>query len=410
MPLFMLRQFIHFWGFKLGGIPIATPFLLVGVFTAWMARTGCRKTVFFRCFSFFVAYSVLSGFFYIFHNVPLGAFLYDFVNFVLPMSFFFIGADERGTGWVFEKHYVASCLVCFGMGFYFYFSLSPWYVSHLKAMVVSTKEMWSNDDNLAYLLRFTSFFGRSYAISYFGMSTLCWSFLALVFAKTRRGATWSIVSIVASWIACILSQQRAAMAAATAAFLCLLGAEAFYSRSMKFLAKFAVGIVLFALAIAIFQLVFPERFDHIKSRIGGRTETLASGQAMEERVNQYVETMGRWNSVIVGYGLGSASAYAYTHGCGGVPDGNYVKILYEQGLVGASWFLLLLISTLYRGIRYFRHYRFEVCLILCFCLAAIGSSAFCNGNGVFAVSLWYAVGRIWNLRELQARQLLLQNA
>lgn len=396
MPMVLTRQMLGFFGINLG--PYSLPFLLLGLLLAVLSWKNRPRNALVLLMTGFIIYCVISGCLFVFHDVPIRGYLMDLSMYVLPMAFFFIGANNVNTGDDFEKSFVLFCSGFMALGIYAYSTTPAWYVQWLSALSATQR---FGTEVLSYQ-RFSAFWGTSYPVAYLGMSGLCYSFFRLESSSSRLGKGIAVLGIFIFWISCILCQQRASMVCATLVAVAeLLYAIVVLKRKLAALLVASVFLIV-SCGFLVTVISSSTRTEFIHGRISERLSKMDS--AMSERTIQY-ETMWRnWNSEFVGYGIGSGGEYAYITGHVGIPDGNYVKILYEQGLIGLTWIVAILLASLLRAWKFFLFFRFEAYLICCYCICAIGASAFCNGSGLYAVPLWYAVGRIWNSAELTRRR------
>lgn len=405
MPLVMLYQFLYFMGIN---TRMLFGFLLVGVMLGFASRKGNSGNPLAKLVFGFILYGLASGMLFLFHEVPFVSFVIEVDKYLCAMAFFFIGGDRNNTGDDYEKYFLWACLVCFLVGFYLYFFPPPWYSRRLVAMrALRWYKSAASEFTIVDYSRFSSFWGSSYSMSFLGMTALGFSFLEIEIGSTRRDRLLGCLGVFACWLACILSQERIAMACSTLT----IGVHLLYTGIVarkQFALWLATGIGVAVLTLASLD---PEslggRFSVVSEQLQRRAEGMSFDTAMSTRTYQYEKALENWNSVWLGYGVGSASGYARSQQFMGVNDGNYVKILYEQGVVGLTWFALILLGSLVQGIRHFRYFRFETGILVFFLLAAIGANAFCI-NALYVMPFWYALGRIWNPLELERRKALVQ--
>jgi len=404
-PLVMVNQFLFFMGIN---TRMLFGFLILGVLLGCAAWKGNSGNPFSKVVLGFIIYSLFSGVFFLFHDVPFLSYVIEVDKYLCAMAFFFIGCDRNNTGDDYEKFFLWSCLVCFLVGFYLYFSPPPWYSRQLVAMrALRWYKSAANELTIVDYSRFSSFWGNSYAMSFFGVTALGFSFLEVDIGSTRRDRLLGWLGVFVCSLACILSQQRIAMVCSALT----VGAHLLYTgivarKQYAFWLAAGLGVAVLVLA-SLDPDALGHRFSVVSEQLEGRAEDMSFGTAMSTRTQQYENALQQWDSVLVGYGVGSASGYARSQQFMGVNDGNYVKILYEQEAVGLTWFALILLGSLVRGIRNFRYCRFETGILVFFLLAAIGANAFCI-NGLYVMPFWYALGRIWNPRELERRKALIQ--
>ena len=391
---------------SLFGINTRLYFLLAGLggVFPFVCQSGNGNKPVFKHMMGFAVYGIFSVVLCALNEVDLKAWLVDVLVFVLPMGYFAAGSCEFNTGTHYEKGFWLALSISFLLGFYLYFFAPSWYAHRLAAI---WSGRWYRDTISEFAVlqysRFSGIFGGSYAISYFGIAALSMSFCSFVHPSSPREKKLAGLALVACWVACILCQQRIAMVCSTLIVIGHVGYGAQKTGNMRQLVAIAVAAVLFSGVAYWVATMTSERVARVGEQLFRRWEAMDFGQAMESRTWQYRTLMANWNAVVLGHGLGSGGAYARSHGLPGVTDGQYVKVLYEQGLLGVTWLGVIFICTLVRGLKHFRLFRFELGTIVFFCLAGIASNALCM-NALYSMPFWYSLGRIWNYAELNVRK------
>ncbi len=401
-PVLVISQFFSFMGintrvyFLLAGLGAVFPFL---------CKAGNRNKPVCQLLLGFALYGIGSVILFAINNVDLKAWLVELLVFILPMGFFAAGSCEYNSGLHFEESFWLALSASFIVGFYLYFTAPSWYAQRLATI-------WSNswyrnsisESAVLQYSRFSGIFGSSYAISYFGLAALSMSFCSFLHPSSPRIKKIGGLAVIACWLACILCQQRIAMVCSTLIVLLhLLYGQSLLENARK-IVMIMIPVVLFAILAQWVAQVSSERFDHVGNQLATRWQQIDFDQAIGGRTWQYKSVMENWDAVGLGYGLGSGGAYVRAHGGAGVTDGQYVKMLYEQGVVGVTWLGIILLCTIGRGLRHFRQFRFELGTVVFFCLAGIGSNTLCI-NALYSIAFWYSLGRIWNRAELKRREL-----
>ena len=75
-----------------------------------------------------------------------------------------------------------------------------------------------------------------------------------------------------------------------------------------------------------------------------------------------------------------------------VTDGSYFKILLEGGLASFIPFMIIMISSLYRGFRMKEKYYVEFPLLLFFAFSLVGANVI--DMPYIIMFMWYIIGRI----------------
>ncbi len=155
-----------------------------------------------------------------------------------------------------------------------------------------------------------------------------------------------------------------------------------------------IFLVLAIVLITIANTKFKDRTEHITELISGRMEEMSVPKALQGRHYQVSNMLKEWRYPFWGHGMGSGGSYARSKGFNGVTDANYFKILFETGLAGLLFFIMLMLMTLIHAIKHYRYYMTEI-VIICFVLVSmLGANSLtlflplystflvCNRNGM----------------------------
>lgn len=337
--------------------------------------------------SFFL-YTILTVFGYLFNGRPFSLYVIEFVAYATPMLFAFIALDKRDFSDKFYSVFLTTIIICFVFGFYLHFMRPSWYQVALTETYNDRWYVQSNYDyeQIADSFRFSSIFLNSYAISHFSMFAFPISVTFLL--KKREGKKWKyIIFAIISFVSAIICLHRVAMASCVLMLFVFILYDFRHGRKLSSLAFWIIVLVL----IALFYLSTTELFEQVIERF---SDMNISDAFDDSRTNQNISVLREWNNIIFGEGIGAMSADARKIGYVGITDGQYIKILVEQGLIGFSLYVALIIGTLFRGLKYFKYYSIEFCIILGISIAMIGSDSLVMP--FYILPFWFAVGRIWN--------------
>ena len=345
----------------------------------------------------FLAYSLLTGVFYIFNDVPFSCYTSAIRSFVFPLFFAYLGY-KYSMNQEFNKWYLYACAFCFLVGFYLYLEAPSYYVTYMadarnNAFNASS---YIDESNIMDYARFSSFFTTSYAISCLSVPALILSLsFSLQSKKTNSRILYYFIAFV-SFVAAILCQQRIAMACAALVVIFwgwfskkISNAKGAFSTIFAYIVFISISLYLFG------AIMHMEWYDRVSNLISLRLNEMSLSDAMASRLDQY-SSFDRMTgfSVVFGLGLGSCGHAAAAVGLKSVADGEFVKLFYEFGFVGCALLAILIIPSLIRGLKYFRSYYAEVMIIMFYLIAGIGSDSF--SFFIFSVMMWYSLGRIWN--------------
>ena len=97
--------------------------------------------------------------------------------------------------------------------------------------------------------------------------------------------------------------------------------------------------------------------------------------------------------------MGSKNAGARQAGLPGITDGNFVKILVENGVVGLFWFLWFVLKSLKKAVLRKNKNTIEAWIILFMLFAMTGSNGLCI-EFYYSAIFWYAIGKIWSPKRI----------
>lgn len=400
-PLIMMDYLLIMLGINLNNI-IVLPMLFFVACFAFLCASKSRQVVGTKLLTIFLVYNVASVLIILVTGIPFDCYIDRLRSFLFPMLFFYFGVEYRITSDKFYKSFLYSSLFCFVVGFFLYLFTPSFYVSFL----VDIREQASYIDNvldettvLEYT-RFSSFFGSSYAISYFSIPALCVSF-AFLFRDKLAKKHLLYLSIIVCFLAALLCQQRIAMVSAFAVALFY----SIYGTSHKNgILLPAIVILAFILIIVLNMYVDTSRLSTVSELIFNRFARLDFNDAMGERTGQYDKVLNAWNNIILGDGMGAHSGAAMIYKYVIVADGEYYRILVENGIIGITLFISLIFGSLKKAIINRRYLWMELIIVSFFLLAGIGANSL-SVAFFYTPIFWFCLGRIWNKGYLERLKL-----
>ena len=112
------------------------------------------------------------------------------------------------------------------------------------------------------------------------------------------------------------------------------------------------------------------------------------------RTEQIRTTLASWENFITGNGMGTAGSKARAMGYPGMSDGNYIKLLVEEGIIGFAIFMALIISTFIKALKNFKYLSMECCVVGSLIFTMLGSDSLMFT--FYIVPYWYVIGKVWN--------------
>ena len=395
IPIIMVVYYLIMRGINLNSV-IMLPIYFFLTIKAVEILLKNNHSTFIKMMNVFLGYSLASIVLFAVNNVPVSCFFATLRTFFFPFVFAYLGYNYSSDH-EFNKWYLYGCAFCFVVGIYLYI-VGPGYYTAYLASVRDSGALYNpviNETNILDFTRFSSFFPTPYAVSCFSIPTLI---ISLAFSSKRETGVpqWACYSIaVISFTAAFLCQQRIAIAFAIAIVI-------FYGFYLMKLnrggQKFGVIIAYILIALLIVSVMGSiahfEWYDRIFTLVERRFELMDFEDAMSHRTNQYNIERSSDLFFIFGSGMGSCGHAAIFAGYKGVADGEFVKTFYEYGVVGCFILGSIILSSLYRGLRFFKLYNVEVLIMVFYLAAGIASNSLTFF--IYSIMFWYSMGRIWN--------------
>lgn len=394
----MIVYYLIMRGVNINSIVMIPVFALLSIKAIELA-VRYSNNQFVRLLSIFLIYSLFTGFFYLINNTPFSCYTGNLRQFVFPIMFAYLGCCYSSHE-SFCKWYLIACAFCFVIGFYLY-TVGPGY--YLSFITEARSNLWY-ESNSAYLeesnilefTRFSSFFTSSYVISFFSIPALI---LSLKYSLRKDGPisrSWCYVIAIVSFMAALLCQQRIAIAFAILVTFFYLFFSNKLTKEKKRSSLWLVLLIIIVIAVFIFERIADlDWFVRISQLVGSRFETMSFSDAMSDRTGQYTSfDRATGLSYIFGLGLGSCGHLAGAFGLKAIHDGEFVKLFYEFGFIGCGILLILVLTTLMRGMKYFKRFYPEVLIIAFYLAAGLGSDSL--SFFVYSAMFWFSMGRIWN--------------
>ena len=388
MPLFYLG--IDF-GFVFKGLAII-------YIMFYLIRFGFPNNKLAKLFTAFFLLVLFSFIQYIYNERPFSCFLGEASNYLLAMSFFYVGVTDDRAGRSFYKKLAYATAITFLIGLICYVLTPSWYVARVLDVINSTSVVEYNEYNVLDRMRFSAFWGDSYPVSHFSVFCIAIAIFDVIYDKGRDKSI-ALICLLVGLIASIASMHRASIAGS----LIALGLY-FYCNHRLHKTKNNIRLVLLMTTIvAVILIVSQDLGERIESIFGMITErvddnmSLSKAYAERKNTNELISSM---KFFVLGHGLGSGGILVRPYGFPGISDMQYIKMFFENGIVGAFLFIVLMLNILKIGIKYIRFYVTDLAIVMFILFAMIGSNSL-SIYFLYVVPFWYAAGRICNNKYLQ---------
>lgn len=288
--------------------------------------------------------------------------------------------------------YLPFIIVCI-IGFYCWINPPSWYIN--TNAVTNFEEMQA--------LRFRSIFSSSYNISYFGAILLMLEFFIIIKGTEKKVLHYSILAI--SLVSVFLTTQRAPIASVLAGF----GVAIFYTKTcggFKNIKNLSIvlGIGVVSLIIIISNLEY-SMLDFMLGKYDSMYEN--DYGYIQERL---LHNKGESTFSLIGDGVGRYNMYADLYPPNySKRDGEYIKLIIEQGYIGVVLNILFWGTTLIKSIFNFKNLSYEFCILIMLSICMIGANPLSTVDK-YSFIYWMAAGQIANYRKYGKNKIVNSNS
>lgn len=321
----------------------------------------------------YILYNTISVLWFVFSGLPISVFIKEYSNSILPMFFYYFAKIENKNNKNFYQITLKAIVLCFVLGFILFIQQPYYYREFLSSLDgVGTDIVLTSS-------AFRSLVGLTMTGS-LGIVGVLISFASILESKGRKGK----IALGICMIAVALTFRRSAMFVALAAFFVFhyYGYIRYGMLKKKYL---VVELVIVFLIIGYLNDNFADLLTMLNERL------MMLSESIDERSGSWVEGL-MYGNLIIGSGLGVFGHKAVEFSDKYIPDGNYVRMLAELGVIGTSIFFSIIIGTLFKGLKSLRGNILEVGIIVGLCIQAVGSDIF--SFQLIVPILWYSVGRV----------------
>lgn len=350
---------------------------------------------YFTAFLVVVTFSFIQ---YIYNGRPIICYIRDASNYIAAMLFFYIGVIDDRPGRPFYKKLAFSIAFVFAIGLFFFVTTPSWYISRNLDIINTQADVQYSENSMMDQFRYCAFFGDSYSVSHLSVFCVAIALFSVAYDKGRTKLL-AIVCLLIGLASSIASMHRASILGSA---LALMTYAYFNHKTHRY--KENALIALFSIIVVfVFLMIMPSFTERLGDIWGMVTERVEGNMDVNKAVGERKftkEVLSSMQFFMFGHGLGSCGGSVRSYGFPGITDMQYIKMFFENGIIGAILFIGIIVRALRRGIKYIRYYMTEVAIILFILVAMLGS----NSLSIYyfiVYPFWYAVGRISNDSYLQ---------
>ena len=334
---------------------------------------------------FYIGYNILSVIWLHASGMPFSVFIGEFTVSIFPVVFYFAGKSVGERLPFFYEKFTLAVVFAGVLGIILYITAPQFYIDYSYDLLFISKA-----DAATMRVRMNSVVGCTLLgfLGTAGMMTGAF-FLGDGGKKEKRetrGCLKAAIYIAVCMVTAVMSNQRSSLVTVILV-LVFINYLIFFKLELlnkKYFYIEAGGLVLVLILLCVIK---PE----LLLKIWWRLESLPG--AVSERSEQWVAAVNNMYSTWIGNGLGANGHRALgIEDAHVIADGGLVKLYCEEGVIGFSVFLFIVLNAVKKGLGDIKDFYVELGLIAVTLLQSIGSNviAFQLAAPIF----WFAIGRI----------------
>lgn len=289
---------------------------------------------------------------------------------------------------IIEKSYIPLLFMCV-IGIWLFFSPPQWYTAAINKVLEAKFSGQQLRESMLEFYRLRSIFPTTYALTYFVNVVVIYQWFLIVKRKYLfNSKTYHYLYIVLLISTSFFAMMRAPFFSAGIALVIALYYNFRYNKHSEGLSVFVyLGISVSIVVVVAAFLNSNEMTEFITNKYG----------AVTDKNSDFVTNRFFFHKIeytLLGDGVGRHSIYANNlpHAYS-LPDGEYMKLIAEQGYIGLVLFLVMFGVALVKSIVHFKYLYFEFCLLIMLFICMIGAdpiSTYDKHPFIF----WLALGNI----------------
>lgn len=317
-----------------------------------------------------------------------------FMGQIAYMSAYYIGRNysKSVVNNLFNNTLIPLAICCI-IGIFWYFSPPNWYLNNTYKSVESLGGL--NDLSIVLeLSRLRSIFGSPYNIAY--MCALCITFIFTKIYKEDDNSKKNYILIIIYLSAMLFCMMRAPIACSLIFFfISLIYFFKYKGNITTFIRLIVLLVIIIFIASIILYKLDPTIFEFINTKFLSVAE--GPNDLISDRLNLYESR--NYSYSLIGDGAGRHAFYVYDITPGkSIMDGEYTKIIVEQGYIGLSLYIILLTTLLIKCMYYFKYLLFELCIIIFYCITMLGANPLTTPDK-YCFIFWLVAGYISSFKK-----------
>ncbi len=282
------------------------------------------------------------------------------------------------------KSFLPLAIACV-LGIILFFVQPEWYMNNIKEGYLEANGIVMPEDVMVDAVRLRSIFPDAYTLSYFTAIVIMYMIFRNTISANKSKKDYFLFFLFL--ITNMLCMMRAPMLCIFIAFvLSAIYSAKYLGNNRKIFKVLLVVFVLFIPILAVYNSMDNKVHDFIESKISPSSDKKSS--FVEDRLY-----LMKAEESLLGDGLGRHGRQGEIVGERFMPDGEYMKILQEQGYIGLCLIIFLFGIALLKGLYNFRYLYFETCLIIMVLICMIGADPL-SIDDKHCFIYWLALGRV----------------
>lgn len=283
--------------------------------------------------------------------------------------------------------FLSVCII--GLGLYI---MSPsWYMDYKLQMFQTDEDM--SEGRILEMTRLSAFWTYPYWVSY-GCAIMYAYIMINCYMKGFMKREDAIILIFFAFIA-LLTQQRAPLFTIASLTIVFILFGLFKRKRIGHISLRTSILYFISLVVCMFMLFLTMIHTDMLSRLLEKIELLENiSMFLNDRADIFSDFYSKKISLF-GDGIGRYSHTAYNLGKQAITDQQYMQLIYETGYLGCIGYAIIIMTVLFKGLKYYSSFYLELTIIAFFLVAMTGANCLSSFNQHIAI-FWMCCGRICN--------------
>ena len=305
---------------------------------------------------------------------------------LLLTTFFFIGKYYSSSLLIIEKGKVFFFFMAI-IGLLLYIYEPAWYIG-IKTNLVSLD--MSTQTNYYETMRLSGFSSYPYWISYGSIIYFVYYMIRICYENYGKKKTlYHYLIIFFLVIIMFLCAQRAPLLVSLFLFVIILS-RAVYKGNIRYL----FISLSFIIPMVVFFSFWRNHMEDDMIHFTSEKYRFLDGGAMELVENRANMFISKKDITFTGEGIGLYSHTALSLGKKAITDQQYLRIIYESGVLGFLFYVVFFVTICYHGLKDLKKNLFEVFVIVFYLISMFGANSL-SMEGYHTAIFWICCGRIF---------------